>query len=107
MIPALGMTALVLGHIALALFLMPILGGPLAAAGLLSGLLGVALALVTREATMRYSVAGIAVCVLALSVNLAMQNAPAAGSTARLGSELVQPAPGRPAPVPPARVHRD
>jgi ABC-type uncharacterized transport system permease subunit len=101
------MTALVLGHIALALFFMPILGGPLAAAGLLAGALGVVLALASRDANMRYSIAGVAVCVLALGVNLALQNAPSAGSTGQLGSELVQPAPGRPAPVPPARAHRD
>jgi hypothetical protein len=74
--PAFGMISLVLGHIALAMFFMPVLGLPLAFCGLMSGLLGVFVAATWRGVNWRWSAAGVAVCTLALGVCAAQNWAP-------------------------------
>ena len=72
---ALGMTALVLGHVALIVAFMPVLGVPLAGAGLAIGAAGVLLAGFRRGTALRWALAGAAVCGIALSVNLALYRA--------------------------------
>jgi hypothetical protein len=104
-LPAFGMTALVLGHVALLLFFMPILGIPLAAIGLLFGLLGILLALVSRSSSLRWSLAGVAACGLALAVNAAISYAPETESLPGRGMQQQwQPTPVRPMVPPPARA---
>lgn len=75
-LPAFGMTSLVLGHIALLLFFMPILGIPISAAGLLFGVIGVALRPFTSRGSLRWSLAGVVVSALALVVNFVLAYAP-------------------------------
>jgi len=73
----LGITSIVLGIIALLLFFMPVLGIPISALGLLFGILGFVSAIFfSRGATLRGSVGGIAICSLALLLNLALAFAP-------------------------------
>lgn len=73
---ALGMLALVLGTVALLLFFLPILGIPVGACGLFFGLLGLVLAGFGRGDSLRYLLAGSAVCALALMLNFAVLYAP-------------------------------
>ena len=101
--PAFGMISLVFGHIALALFFMPVLGFPLAMCGLLSGLVGFFVALTYRGVNWRWSVAGLGVCMLAMAVNVAVSQAPEEIVPRRRVAPQGQPAPLRPAPPPPAR----
>jgi hypothetical protein len=72
----LGMTSLVLGVIALLVFFMPVLGIPISVLGLGFGLLGCVAAFFARDATLRWSLGGIAICALALAVNVALNYAP-------------------------------
>jgi hypothetical protein len=65
---ALGLTSVVLGAIALMLFFMPILSIPLAAAGMIFGLAAFLTALVPAWTGLRWSIAGIVLCGLALAV---------------------------------------
>src|SRR5262245_56704457 len=102
-LPAFGMISLVFGHIALAVFFMPVLGVPLAMCGLISGMLGLLIALSYREVNWRWSVAGLAVCLLAIAVNVTVSQAPEEIMPLRRLSPQRQPAPERPAPPPPAR----
>ncbi len=87
-LPALGMTSLVLGHIALILAFLPILGVPLAAFGLVFGVLGLLLSLFRPAGSLRWGLAGLVVCSIALAVTLALYAAPggylSSGSTPRL-----------------------
>lgn len=100
---AFGMTALVLGHIALVLFFMPVLGVPISAAGLIFGLAGLVLAPLTPRSSRRFSVAGFAVCAVALLVTLALHRAPAGYLPAPRVPPSWQRALGAPNPPPPAR----
>jgi hypothetical protein len=72
----LGLSSVVLGAIALALFALPVLGLPLAAAGLVVGMAGTIAAFFFTAFDIRLALAGMAVCVLALSVDCAMFYAP-------------------------------
>jgi hypothetical protein len=102
-LPAFGMTALVLGHIALLLFFLPVLGVPISAAGLLFGVAGLALAPFTTRSSLRFSVAGVAVCALALGVTLALYYAPVGYLPAARVPPSWQRALGAPDVPPPAR----
>src|SRR5262245_17319523 len=102
LLPAFGMISLVLGHIALALFFMPVLGFPLGVCGLLSGIVGFLVALTYRGVNWRWSVAGLAVCLLAMAINVAVFQAPEEILPRRRVPQA-QPAPERPTPPPPAR----
>jgi hypothetical protein len=75
---ALGMTSLVLGHVALILCLLPVLGVPIAGCGLVGGAAAVLLTGLRRGVGLRWALAGVAVCGLALSVNLVLYRAPRA-----------------------------
>jgi hypothetical protein len=96
------MTSLVLGIIALLLFFLPVLGIPISVCGLLAGLVGVPVALSFRL-TLRWCAAGIATCILALLVNLAIVYAPSGYIPSPRPPRLWQTAPGEPYPPPPAK----
>src|SRR5579885_3443300 len=68
---AFGLVSILLGTTSLLLFFLPILGIPLAVLALLSGLVGLVLALFTRLGGLRWSLAGLAVSGVALGINLA------------------------------------
>ncbi len=72
----LGMTALVIGLIALLLAFLPVLGIPISAVGLVFGIAGFLGALVSKTGSLRWSLGGIAVCAVALGVNVAIDFAP-------------------------------
>jgi hypothetical protein len=99
---ALGMLSLVLGTIALLLFLLPVLGVPIAAVALLVGILATALAPFGIGGSLRWALAGSAMSAVALALNLAIAYAP--------GGYLPEPhvlppwqhVPGRPYVPPPA-----
>ncbi len=101
--PAFGMTALVLGHIALLLFFLPVLGIPLSVCGLAFGLFGVVLAFFTPESSLRWGVAGLGVCVLALIINAALYWAPGGYKPPPRVPATWQPATTTPFVAPPAR----
>src|SRR5260370_31242944 len=103
LLPAFGMTSLVLGHIALLVFSMPIMGIPIAALGLLFGLIGIGMRLFTTATSLRWSLAGIAVCGLALTVDVGIAYAPKDYVQQRCAPQMWQIAPGNPAPPAPAR----
>jgi hypothetical protein len=103
-LPALGMTSLVLGTIALVLAFLPVLGIPISALGLLCGVLGFVAVLLGGGATLRWSLAGVAVCSLALAVNLALAYAPADYLPGRSVPKPWQPVPDRPYVPPPGRA---
>lgn len=69
---ALGMTALVLGHVALIVFFMPVLGIPLAAFGLSVGTFGVLFASLQQGRGLRWGLAGLIVCGIALGMALTL-----------------------------------
>jgi hypothetical protein len=71
-----GTAALVLGVIGLILFILPPLGIPISLFGLLLGIAGFVAALRFPSLNIRWSIAGIFVCVLALGVNYAIAYAP-------------------------------
>jgi hypothetical protein len=73
----LGIASLVLGTVGLLLFLLPVLGIPLGAVGLLLGLVGLVVAILGGPSSLRWSVAGIAMCLLALAAETAIVLAPA------------------------------
>lgn len=99
---ALGMASLVLGIIALVLGFLPVLGVPLSAFGLVFGLVGLVAALVAPGTSLRWSVAGLTVSILALGVNLAINKAPDSSLPER-PAPLWQEVPDRPFVAPPAR----
>ena len=100
-LPALGMTSLVLGIIALMLAFLPVLGVPLSAIGLLFGVLGVVAAFFPTHTSLRWSLAGVATCGLALGVNVALTLSPQGYLPERNVPPPWEPPPGRPSnPVP-------
>jgi hypothetical protein len=89
----LGMASLVLGVIGMLLFFLPVLGIPISVCGLLAGLVGVPVAICFRL-TLRWCAAGIAMCALALLVNLAVAYAPSGYIPLPRPPRLWQTAPG-------------
>jgi hypothetical protein len=100
--PALGMTSLVLGHVALILAFLPILGVPLAAFGLVFGIVGLIVGWFSSTTSLRWGLAGLAACCIALGVTLALYYAPAGYLPGRLITQPWQPIPDRPFVPPPA-----
>src|SRR5437764_783921 len=98
-----GMLSQVLGAIGLLLFFLPILGLPISAFGLLSGLLGVGMTFGRGGLPLRWSAIGSMVSALAVAVNLAIAYAPGADQVARNAPAPWQPVPDRPDVSPPAR----
>jgi hypothetical protein len=72
----LGLASTVLGAIGLMLFVLPILGAPISACGLLVGLTGVMASVARRNMDVRLCVSGMALCSLALTIDMAVAYAP-------------------------------
>jgi hypothetical protein len=98
----LGMTSLVLGVIGLILFSLPVLGIPISVLGLVFGSAGFVAAFFVRDATLRWSLGGIAICSLALVVNIALTYAPSGYIPSREVPQSWRPIPDRPYVPPPA-----
>jgi hypothetical protein len=96
------MSSLVLGFIALVLAILPVLGIPISACGLALGLLGVIVALV-GGASLRWSLARIAVCAMALAVNVALAWTPTHALPGRSVPKPWPTVPDRPYVPPPAK----
>jgi hypothetical protein len=101
------MLALVLGTVALLLFFLPILGIPISACGLFFGLAGIVVALFGTAGSLRWALAGSAVCFLALAINLAIVYAPGGYLPPRKVPPPWQPIPDRPYVPPPAHPMHD
>jgi hypothetical protein len=103
----LGLISLVLGTIGLLLFFLPILGVPIGGAGLIVGLVGLlGTVFGLGRGSLRWAVAGVAVCMLAVVTNLAIAFAPAGYSGRRTPPELWRPisdVPYVPPPAPPGQ----
>jgi hypothetical protein len=99
----LGMTAVVLGHVALILFFLPVLGIPLAVLGLGIGVIGIVLTFLRWGVGLRWGLAGLAVCALALSVTLALHYAPKGELESNEPPSNWNPPPDRPFVPPPAK----
>jgi hypothetical protein len=98
----LGMASMVLGVIALLLFFMPILGIPISVIGLAFGLIGLSVYFTGGGPSLRWSLAGILLCSLALGVNFALNYAPPGYIPGREAMPPWQPIYGRPYVPPPA-----
>jgi hypothetical protein len=97
----LGMTSLVLGFIGLLLFFLPVLGIPISVIGLCFGIIGFVVALFAAGPALRWSLGGIGLCGLALSVNLAINFAPPGYLPNPAVPRPWQPVPDRPQVPPP------
>ena len=75
---AFGVTSFVLGMIGFMLFFLPILGAPISVVGLACGIIGCVVAGATFRGSLRWSVAGVVLCLLALSINCAIAGTAAA-----------------------------
>ena len=100
--PNLGMTSLVIGLIALAMFFMPVLGIPLGLFALFFGVIGLGTALLAKGVSLRWSLGGIVVSCLALAVNVLIANAPNGYLPSRNAPKQWQPVADKPFIVPPA-----
>ncbi len=98
----LGTTSLSLGWIGLLLFFMPILSIPISAFGLVFGVIGFVAALWGSGAARRSTLQGLAFCVLALGVNVAIRYAPRGYLVPPHVPALWQPPADRPYVPPPA-----
>jgi len=72
----LGLASVVLGAIGLMLFVVPILAAPISGCGVIAGVCGIVAAAAGLRTDLRLSIAGVALCALALTVDLAVQYAP-------------------------------
>ncbi len=102
-LPALGMSSLVLGVIALLLTFLPILGIPLSLCGVVLGVVGIFSSLTVPGTYLRWSLAGLATSSLALIVNIAITYAPTGYLPEQSVPRTWQPVPDRPSPPAPAR----
>ena len=100
--PALGMTASVLGVIAMLLFFMPVLGIPLSICGVVIGVAGLVASLTVVRSDLRWSVTGLAAALLALAINVAIALAPAGYLRDQNVPRSWQAVPDRPVAPPPA-----
>lgn len=99
---ALGLMALVLGSVGSLLFFLPILGAPLSAVGLVIGLAGFIKGVGRDVEGVRWSLGGIVVCVMGLTINVAVDYAPEGYVESRSVPRLWQTAPDVPYVPPPA-----
>lgn len=67
-----GVTSVVLASVALLLFILPVLSIPMGVAGLLFGLIGVIVGLFGDRSGLRWSLAGVALALLTLSLGIAI-----------------------------------
>jgi len=99
---ALGLMSIILGSVGSLLFFLPILGAPLAAIGLLIGLAGFAKGIRADIEGVRWSLGGIVVCAMALTINVAVDYAPEGYIENRQVPPMWQTAPDRPYVSPPS-----
>ncbi len=100
---SLGLTSVLLGAVALLLAGLPILAIPLGGVGLLFGLGGLLADLLRGRRTLRWSVGGTVLSALALTLSVAINEAPEGYLPARRIPLDTQPVPVRPYISPPAR----
>ncbi len=98
-----GLTSVILGSVGVLLFFMPVLGIPLGAVGLAFGIVGLLMAILGGWTGLRWSVAGVVVCGLALGIGIAIALAPAGLLRSANGPPVEQSVPDRPYVPPPAR----
>jgi hypothetical protein len=103
----LGMGSLVLGAVGLMLFFMPVLGLPVSAAGFVIGLVGWCVATFLGKGSLRWSVAGVALCLASGGASLAIGRAPVDYMFQRPPVELARPTIPRLYVPPPARPQSD
>ncbi|HEY5311656.1 MAG TPA: hypothetical protein VIK18_04030 [Pirellulales bacterium] len=99
---ALGLMSLILGSVGSLLFFLPILGAPLSAIGLLIGLAGFAKGIGRDVEGVRWSLGGIVVCVMGLTIAVAVDYAPEGYIESRSVPAMWQQSPDRPYVPPPA-----
>lgn len=99
----LGLMSVLLGSVGLLLAGLPVLGIPLAAVGLLVGLGGFLADLLHGRGALRWSVGGLVLSALALTLSVAIHEAPEGYLPARRIPLDTQPVPLRPYIPPPAR----
>lgn len=97
-----GMVSLVLGTIGLLLFFLPILSLPIAAFGLLFGIIGVFTA-IFGPGNLRWSLGGFVLSSMALGVGLAIMLAPAGYLPSRSVPKIWNPIPKKNFVPPPAK----
>ena len=97
-----GLTSTVLGSVGMLLFFLPILGAPISGVGLILGAGGVLWAYFWQRGQSRWSVAGLIVCLVALTTNLAVAFGPIGLVPSYPVAQLWQPVPDRPYVPPPA-----
>ena len=98
-----GLTSVILGAVALILFIFPILSIPLSCLGLLFGIAGSLMAIFGRWASLRLSVAGIALSILTLVISVAIAQTAAGYLSTPPHSVTEQQIPDRTYVPPPAR----
>ena len=98
---AFGVASFVLGMIGFMLFFLPILGAPISVIGLSAGIVGCLIAGATSRGSLRWSVAGLVLCCLALGINVGVAYAPR-GFSPPTGPPT-ESVPDRPDVSPPAR----
>jgi len=72
----LGLASITLGAVGLMLFILPILALPICGAGLATGTVAALVALTRDPTDLRLSMTGMAVCLLAIAVSIAIAQAP-------------------------------
>jgi hypothetical protein len=98
-----GLASVVLGTIGLALFFLPVLGVPIALCGLLAGVAGIVVAASGGGASLRWSMAGLAVSCVAIGAGLIIMSAPRGEEPSRSARRLWETQSDRPYVPPPAR----
>lgn len=98
----LDLASVVLGAIALLLFILPILSLPISGTGIVLGAMGIGVALRGGRVSLRLSVAGVVVCVCAFAIVWAIKLAPTGYYAPRTVYPVLQPVKARPYVPPPA-----
>jgi hypothetical protein len=101
-----GLTSMILGAVGLLLFFLPILSIPLSCLGFMFGLAGLLMAVYGGWASLRLSVAGIALSSLTLVLSVAIAQTAAGYLSIPLRSAVEQQVPDQPYVPPPARPGR-
>lgn len=97
-----GVASIVLGAVGLMLFVIPVLAIPISACGLAAGLLGVVVGLARSARELRSALAGVALCCLAVLLDVAVNYAPKGYWVRPSAPTLTSPELPRPYIAPPA-----
>jgi hypothetical protein len=98
-----GLAAVVFGTVGMLLFFLPVLSIPLGGIGVVFGLVGIGLALRRSWTSLRWAIVGLVVSGSALTVGIAIAEAPAGYLRSRAIPLNTQPVPERAYVPPPAR----